>query len=130
MYCHIHPHATFGAVTVLSSQADYICGWSQRADWTYTVQFQRANLQLGRKKLDVLSNMHAYMHSLKTPVNAGMVHLLRIPMYTGKLIKNTSYLTENNAGYYHRLTLTVINIRSPCYCTHESGMSFNIVGIT
>lgn len=68
---------------------------------------------------------------LKTPVNAGMalVHVLRILMYTGKLIKNTSYLTENNTGY-HRLKLTMTNIRSPCYSTHESGMSFNIVGMT
>jgi len=74
-----------------------------------------------------------YAYSLKTPVNASMalVHLLRILMYTGKFIINTSYLTEYNKGYYHRLKLTMINIRSPCYCTHESGMSLiNIVGMT
>jgi hypothetical protein len=96
------------------------------------VQFRRANLQLGRKNLGCLTKLHAHTHSLETPVNAGMalVHLLRILMYTGKLITDTNYLTENNTGYYHRLKLTVINIRSPCYCTHESGMSFNIFGMT
>ena len=34
-YSYIHPHATFGAVTILSSQAGYICGWSQSTDWSY-----------------------------------------------------------------------------------------------
>lgn len=96
-----------------------------------TVQFRRTNLQLGRKNLDILCNLHAHTHSLKTPVNAGMtlVHLQRILMYTGKLIKNTCYWTENKTSYYHRLKLTMISIRSQCCYTHESGMSFNIVGM-
>jgi hypothetical protein len=51
-----------------------------------------------------------YAYSLKTLVNActALVQLLSIFMYTGKLIKNTSHLTENNKGY-HRLKIAVIN---------------------
>lgn len=78
-----------------------------------TIQFRRAYIHHSRKNVDVLCNLHAHTHSFKKTVNASMasVHLLRILMYTGKLIINTGYLTEYNKGYYHRLKLTMTNIR-------------------